>query len=55
MKSSAPADKAALADAARRGAIAELMVSEHALLDSLLREAVRGDVEAYRQFRLQNQ
>lgn len=54
MKSSAPGDH--LENAARhrvpaRGPIAELMAYEHASLDGLLAEAVRGSVEAYREFR----
>jgi hypothetical protein len=54
MKSSAPGDhleNAARHDVPARGPIAELMASEHASLDRLLAEAVRGSVEAYREFR----
>src|SRR6516162_5453828 len=44
-------DNAARPDIPARGPIGEFMVSEHALLDTLLAQAVRGSVEAYQGFR----
>jgi hypothetical protein len=54
MKSSVPdnnPDDATRPNVPTRGPIGEFMASQHALLDSLLAQAARGNVEAYREFR----